>query len=307
MNFKDIQDYLIERTRNHTTVRLDNIKKVINVAMRTVSRQKERSWLVKFVSKTLVTGQYSGYVLDDQDIDQILRMSIPAEGIVMTELPYENLIEAFPASSIGQDSPEYFAIEQQLGVKAQPSAASVVTFASSSTTDTTQIMRIVGISNSVRQQEEVTLTGTSLALSVKTFTEIFSIEKSARTIGKVTATSNAAAVTLTVIPPDALGSMYFYFSIRAIPDSAYVLSIKCRKIIHPMVDDRDVPGDIYDEEFQDAILATAEAIILKDPTMAGLTLKTDKGKSIIKGSVGMRNVDNRAWRDNLEMGRYRGS
>ena len=87
MNFKQIKDFLIERTRNHTSANTANIGTVINMAMRTVVRQRERSFLNLNLTKNTISGQYSGYAVDNQDLDYIRRITVPAEGVTLTELP----------------------------------------------------------------------------------------------------------------------------------------------------------------------------------------------------------------------------
>lgn len=83
-------------------------------------------------------------------------------------------------------------------VQAQPSSASVITAASTSTDDTSSYtMRVRGLdANDVEIAENITLNGTTSVATTTSFTEVWSITKNKSSNGIVTVTSNAGAVTL---------------------------------------------------------------------------------------------------------------
>ncbi len=308
MNYKEMKDYLFEKIRNHNGQRCTNVGIIVNMAMRIVATQRDRPQFFVSSSVATVDGQYAGYVINNPDIDVIKKMYITAEDQELSELPYEVMLDTFTLpSNYSEGVPTHFAVEKIKGAKADPSSASAVKIVSSSASDTTQIVRVVGISGGVRVQEEKTLTGTTGVSTTATFTEIYSIEKSARTVGAITVTSNADAVTNAVIAPDALSARYIYFRVHPCPDGVYTIAILAKRTIHPMVDDRDVAGDMWDEDFQNAILGVAESLILKDPSVAAVALNADKDNKRVQGSVGFRTTDRREYRTSLDGGRYKGS
>ncbi len=302
MNFLAIQNFLFERIRNNTAARAVNLKAVINIAMRAAVAERELQQLILERTKATVANQYSGYVLNDTEIDFISKAWVISEAEPLIEMSIEVMRERFPdPTDFSTDCPRFFAVERITPVLTQPTSTSVVTIASS-TADTAKI-RVTGLSNSVRMQDEITLNGTTPVAGTVSFTEIFAIEKSATTTGKVTCTSNAAAVTLCNISPGALGSRYISLRLHPIPDTIYTINLQCPRIIYDMVADNDVPGDIHDEDFHNLVLATAESILMKDPMLLQAAKNASNEKSKIQGNVGFRTIDRRSYRDNMDTGK----
>jgi len=128
-----------------------------------------------------------------------------------------------------------------LPVQNQPSSSSVITFTSSSSSDTTQTVHIKGMSSGVIIHEDITLNGTSDVSTTNSFTEILSITKSAATTGKITGTSNSAAVTVAIMSPSALD--YKVKVVRLFQTPANTLTIKMPYFVvpYPLEDDYDSP------------------------------------------------------------------
>lgn len=126
-------------------------------------------------------------------------------------------------------------------VQDQPSSASVLAIVSGSASDISQTIFIRGISDGVEVTESVSLTGTTPANSTNSYTRVKAISKSAATVGKVTITSNSAAVTLAVIAPSELITRYKIFVAHYVP--AEVITIALPYIINPlpMSNDYDYP------------------------------------------------------------------
>lgn len=152
----------------------------------------------------------------------------------------QDLAERYTSTLTTSDAPERYVILYK-PVQKQPSSSSTLSIVSSSASDTTQTLFVRGISSSVEITESITLTGTSTATSSNSFTEIISISKSAATAGKVTITSNAAAVTVAVIAPEVTDYRVSVIRFHQIPAGIY--TIKMPYIINPspLNNDYDMP------------------------------------------------------------------
>lgn len=127
-------------------------------------------------------------------------------------------------------------------VKKQPTSSSTLSIVSSSASDTTQSVYIVGIdSNEVELSEEVVITGTTPVASVNSYTSIRSISKSAITTGRITITSNSGAVTVAVMSPN--DKAYSVVSVRLHYTPTSVVTISMPYIInpYPLVNSYDQP------------------------------------------------------------------
>lgn len=152
------------------------------------------------------------------------------------------LVEKFPETLLTQGSVERYTTFSDV-VRAQPSTASALSIVSSSTADTTQTVRVKGTdANDIELDESVTLTGTGAVATTNTYKTIRSITKSAVTTGRITITSNSAAVTNAVLAPAVLDYKVTKCRLHQIPSSI----LTCRFPYHirpfPLSNDNDVPG-----------------------------------------------------------------
>jgi len=135
-------------------------------------------------------------------------------------------------------------------VQAQPTASSVLAVVSSSASDTTQTVVIRGISGGVEMIESVTLTGTSSVNTTNAYTRVKAISKSASTTGKVTVTSNSAAVTLAVLSPEMLTASYKLAVLHYKPSELITIAMPYIIKPLPMTNDYDFPvidiGDLLE-------------------------------------------------------------
>lgn len=136
----------------------------------------------------------------------------------------------------------------------QPGAAGTVSIVSTDATDTTQKVRIRGISSGVERTELITLNGTTpvagtISWDVPTSIEptIFTVTKNNTTAGVVTV--SRGSVTLCIFGPTQKYEERQPFYLYPIPDSADVYQIRGYRLPRPMVsaeDYPDMPG-IYHE------------------------------------------------------------
>lgn len=91
-------------------------------------------------------------------------------------------------------------------VRANPPSKSLIGVVSNSSSDTSQTVTINGTVDGSADSETVTLTGETVAYTIKYFTAVSSITKSAATTGDITVTSNAESFTIAVLDKDMSGT-----------------------------------------------------------------------------------------------------
>lgn len=151
------------------------------------------------------------------------------------------LVETYPETLSSVGSPDFYTIIQDV-VRNQPTSASTVSIASSSASDTTQSVLVRGTdANDIELSESVTLTGTTPAVTTNSYKEIRSITKSATTVGRITGTSNSAAVTNFVMAPADLDYKVKKLRLHYIPSSIITLNVPYYINPYPLSHDNDVP------------------------------------------------------------------
>jgi hypothetical protein len=127
-------------------------------------------------------------------------------------------------------------------VRTQPTASSVITFVSSSASDTSQKLYVKGFdANGYEDYEEVTVTGTTPVATSKSFTRVLLVAKSAVTVGTITVTSNSAAVTIAVLSRAMLEHRIKVMRLVNIPNSVCSIDVIYLANPLPMSGDYDYP------------------------------------------------------------------
>jgi hypothetical protein len=131
-------------------------------------------------------------------------------------------------------------------VKIQPSSSAVVSISSSSTSDTTQTIRISGrTSAGDTKSETISLSGTGSVSSTGLYTSITAISKSAVTTGYITVVSGTR--TLAVLSPSITVSYYRLMRLHEVPSAVYTISAPYIVKPLPMVNATDYPAiDVAD-------------------------------------------------------------
>jgi hypothetical protein len=142
-------------------------------------------------------------------------------------------------------NPEKYMLFEYAGVETQPTAASALTLASSSASDTTQQVLIRGVVSGQEDYEIATLNGTTSVVTSKQFTSVRSISKSAETAGRITITSNSAAVTVLTLGP--LEKTTRLKKVRFYPTPTSTLTATIKHFKQPFVptqalDDSEIPS-----------------------------------------------------------------
>ncbi len=198
------------------------IIRLLDRGQKVIASSKRFSWL-RFtgLSFPTVSGVMDYALSPLVDTSRIITMYDSAQTIHIRNISETEFRTVEPGPTDTGDSYVYRLIGYS-PVQYQPTSASVLTFVSSSTADTTQTISVQGFdASSILQTEVITLNGTTPVLTTASFTRVLSLSKSDFTTGKVTVTSNAGAVTNVVI-------------------SAYN-----RAVTHPVVSLYSIPGGVH--------------------------------------------------------------
>jgi hypothetical protein len=146
----------------------------------------------------------------------------------------------------------------------QPLAASVMTIASSSSSDVSKSVTVFGDVAGYPDYEIITTDssdGTTPVSGSKSFQNVERIVKSATTVGRITVTANTGSSTISVLPVGntTSGLMYRKFQVWPLPKDVYNINIQYYKEPMRLVND----GDIHEfgQEFDEAIILLASSKI----------------------------------------------
>lgn len=203
-------------------------------------------------------------------------------------LKYLPTLEFYQSSTtlFYQAIPIYYKMWLENMVLKQPIAASVVTVSSSSSADTSQTVTIFGLVSGYPDQETLNLNGTSSVAGSKSFTNIDRVVKNASTTGRITATTNSAAVTIAVIPTGDGTAGISYKTIRLWPLPSVVAPVNVWYYKQPwrLVNDQDI-HELGQEFDHSIILLTTAKIRYQNNQKEGdrfLALYTDEIKNLKK-------------------------
>ena len=313
--YLEMQNFLFERVRNYTTNRSTNIKTILNTCMRVAASHRNFVQLQTEVGLTLTSGSQGPYYVTNPDVDKIKNIIYAGTDYPPpTQLPWSEFREKFPnPSTCAPGYPEYFSIYKYSPCLLTQSNNGVLSIKSTSASDTTQKVRIVGDNVAPgtgddnydrRIDEEITLTGITAVATTNSYkaNAIVSISKNLHTTGRIII-KDASGIVISEISPKARFAQYPVLCFHPVPVSAIVCSLIIDLIMYDMISDNDIPGDINDPSFHDEILALAEAMIVKDSVMLGAVNAANADKRKDRGQACLRRLDISSYREDLEMGR----
>lgn len=162
--------------------------------------------------------------------------------------------EAF--SEEGTEPAHWFSLPDS-PVYTQPAAAGAVTVVSASSTDTSLVVRVWGVSSGVQAYESLTLNGTTPVVGSTSFSEILGISKPLTT-GRVTVTMGGSTAG-TLAPWDYAGA-YRRVRLCPIPTAATTLYIEGTRRFPRLTDDGDA---IVLKKCESGIIDLLEAELLE--------------------------------------------
>jgi len=210
----------------------------------------------------------------DGDEDLLLPIDFGRMGFFWhRELGYNYKMDPIPERMFAQMAfdgvtegyPYWYHMFECQNVEKQPSAASVITVVSDTASDK-RVVRVEGVVGGYPTAESITLNGTSSTAGALQFTKVYriSISSAAANLGKVTITSNAAAVTIGVMPAGQIMQTLRrkWIKVYYIPDDAYSINAYYYQKVFDMVNDNDALP--FEEDCDEAIVLGAQYIGLRD-------------------------------------------
>lgn len=268
-DYRQIIEQRINKQSNTSTFKGDINDEIVNALQWHANQVYPWNELRQLDSFSTVINQYEYYLPSSNDIDKIINI-FHKQYEAYTDIEVVNHRKFFGSmlSTTGTRSEPLFAIiEQKVGVYTQPSTASTLTVYSSSTSDTTQQVRIHGIVNNQPDFETIDLNGTTAANGTKSFSKVYGFCKTGATVGYVTL--EATPTTLGLIPAGktTLECKYSSIKLYPIPSSEITIYFYYKRKQYKLYDDNDF--SILSDDHDNAILLLAEYLILREPkTMA---------------------------------------
>jgi len=236
MSLIEIATDVAQRIRDTKTDTITRIKDFVNEAY--LDMWNRSNWRFAIVSGETLTTEASiaEYALP-YDIERILYIGIESLRYALKELDWVDLREAELLGVTGR--PEAYALGGLAGVTRQPATASQISIVSSSDSDTSQTVTIIGVVSGTVQTETVTLSGISTKTTTASFSRIIRVAKNAETAGIVTL--SAGVDTLLMLAPAQLTVDYKLIRLYPTPSSVYTITYDYRRRVQNLTEDRDVP------------------------------------------------------------------
>lgn len=198
-------------------------------------------WSFNKRKTTLTTVASTEFYQLPRDVDKInlIRQITSPEKLLY--LPDEVFYHYVPYPT-ATGTPMYYRLWEEEGLSTRLSADGTIDVVSSSASDTTQVISIVGYSTSgYIQSETLTLNGTTKQTGSLTYDAGFPvrISKSAATTGSITATTGSTS--LLVMGPEERSPRFKVIGFYPIPDAAISIYLEYYTRLRQLVNDSDVP------------------------------------------------------------------
>ena len=217
----------------------NRIDRWANKAQDEITRVMDPEYLKETTTFTTTSGTRGYFV--EASINRVLSIVDQTNDMPPLEQVNEKEIEKADPDLNDTGSPSFYSLYGVSYIENQPTAASTISISSSSNTDTTQTVQVVGIVSGEEEAETETLSGTSPVTTTASFTSLIRIVKSGTTTGRVTATSNAGAVTNVTISPRKLLKEMQPIYLWPTPDGAFTMRVRYLRNPIVMRDNNDVP------------------------------------------------------------------
>lgn len=238
-NFSTIYGNVGANIQDTSTATSSIIKTYCNNAYKDILRRLNYSGLNLSYQLSAVSGTQDYVLPNDFGKELYVRNASTLQYIPFISL--SELVGIYPESLNSSGEVQRYTVFRDVS-RNQPSAASIITVVSSSSADTSQVIHIKGSdANGIELSEDVTLTGTSSAVSTNTFNKIRSISKSTTTTGTVTVTSNSGAVTIALLGPSDTSYSVNKIRFHYIPSSAATMDVPYYVKPYNLVSDYDFP------------------------------------------------------------------
>jgi len=178
-----------------------------------------------------------------RDVDKISLIRQTATPIKIRFIPDDLFYDYIP-NPTATGNPKWYRIWEEEGVRVRLSFDDTIEVISSSASDTTQTIRIVGYdTNGLLRTESLTLTGQTVVSGTITYDagKVLRVSKSDNTTGVITVRKATGDVTLVQLAPTERAGRFKIISLYPIPTSAITLYIEYFTTIRRLEGDNDVP------------------------------------------------------------------
>jgi hypothetical protein len=180
------------------------------------------------------------YILP-QDFGKELSVRDATNNILLSRSDAQESIMRNPDDTDTQGSVRRYVIMDKT-VRNQPTSASVVSFVSTSASDTSQTIYVKGFdANGYEDYDQVTIAGTTTASTTKSFIRILYIAKSSTSAGVITGTTNSGAVTVAVLSRAMLEHRVKMMRLVNIQNTAVTIEVNYIQKPMPLSSDYDYP------------------------------------------------------------------
>jgi len=216
-----------ERIQKSDSTYLGKIENWINYRYDDILSRKDWPQLYRQTDMTATAG--SETMILNRDVELITAIQDRTNDIVLVPMDPSIGARFFVDIQDTNGTPRNYWWEGST-VAAQPTSASVIAVASNSASDTSQTVRIWGISGGNEVNEQISLNGTTGVNSTNSYTRVDRVSKSATTSGTITGTSNAAAVTVFTMDPSSRTARHIKIHLLRRPQSntTYTVVYKIR-------------------------------------------------------------------------------
>lgn len=232
-----------ERTGTGTT--RDLVKEYLNQAHALRCTEYAQQFLIWEQEETLTTVPGTRVYTLHQLVDKPLYFFNRTANQWLKETPNRTLTpDEYSFSAVQSASARNFMFWGHSAVKAQPTAASVVTIVSTSALDTgaTYQVGVKGINaSSELVVDVVTLTGTTPAATTTAFVTVLAVTKGKAFNGTMTATANSGAVSLLSLSPTEFGREYRRIYLIENPPTAETIGYRFYRKPLYLTNDYDIP------------------------------------------------------------------
>jgi hypothetical protein len=252
LNLATLRTELGTRLKAPNTISTGQKDLWLNLAQNDLASEVDLGNLRVAETITLVPDQAKYYTA--HDYNRVISVTDRTAGRELEYRAAGSVDEADPqATSTG--TPLWFYFKGEEYVTAQPVVAGAVSVVSSSSSDTTQKVRIWGKSGGVDTTEVLTLNGLSPVAGTVSWdvNGLYSVAKDGTTSGRVTASRGAA--TVSVLAPHVTANERHPLYLWPVPADADVVDVLGYRAPRPLVNAEDIPD--LPQIFHEAVLVGA--------------------------------------------------
>lgn len=211
------------------------------------------SWMVLNDLSLATEVDRSEYTLSPMvDTSKLITIRDPARIRPIEVITRKEFQERFPDPTSFSGDPEVAYLSGFSAVANEPSSSSVLTFSSSSVSDTSQIVRVEGLTSAgVLVGDDVALNGVTPVPTTNAYVRVLSLSVNGFLSGTLTCTSNAGAVTNATLGPRQRQGKYPKIILYPTPSSVKTLPYDATMLIPALVNNQDF--SIIPESYHDAI------------------------------------------------------